>query len=250
MYRQALLCAAVVAASYVCASAQEEEKDRFKLPHITVSGYSHVLVRPDIAILRLGVLSEKPTAEEAASDIAAGATSVIAKLKDLGVDPKDIQTERLGIDPVVIEERDPKTRELLKRTLTGYRAYTSIYVTTHDVDKAGPLATRVVEAGANQFQSLGFLVSNDSELEDQQREKAVEDAVRRAGMFAHGAHMKLGRLLAIEPDPDTTDRGTAADLPTRKGSPQTGPRSIVIPVEPGMETISAHVSATWELIPE
>jgi hypothetical protein len=59
--------------------------------------------------------------------------------------------------------------------------------------------------------------------------------------------MKLGRLLEI--DPRGEGDGNAADLPARKGVDAVGPRTVVVPVEPGTISISATVSATWELVP-
>ncbi|MGA3063885.1 MAG: hypothetical protein ABSD90_11785 [Methylocystis sp.] len=56
--------------------------------------------------------------------------------------------------------------------------------------------------------------------------------------------MKLGRLLAIEPNPEFG----AADLPMQRSSE--GPRAVVVPIEPGIVRIEATVSATWELVPE
>jgi uncharacterized protein YggE len=70
--------------------------------------------------------------------------------------------------------------------------------------------------------------------------------MRRAKLFASGASMKLGRLLAIDPEPDCS--GGEADLPTRRV--EAVAHVVVIPVEPGTIRIGAQVRATWELFPE
>lgn len=228
-------------------SAWADDEMKFKEPYIVVDGSASVDAVPDRATMRLGVVVEKPTAAEAAAEVAKSAASVIASLKDLGVETKDIRTYNLEIDPVVIDDRDPQTKAFVKRTLAGYKASTLLEVTIKDVAKAGPLASRVVETGANTFKGLSFGVSDYEEREDGMRAKAVKNAMRRAELYASGANMKLGRLLALNPDPD---RGNAADLPTRKSEVSAAPVRIVIPVEPGVVTIGAHVSATWELVPE
>jgi uncharacterized protein YggE len=94
---------------------------------------------------------------------------------------------------------------------------------------------------------LYFDVSDRSDREDAQRVKAVAEAMRRAKLFAHGASMKLGRLLAIDPEADRND-GSEAALATRR--PDVSPHVVVIPVEPGTVRIGARVTATWELVPE
>jgi len=228
----------------VQATAQEMGQNgepKFTLPHITVRGSTFVEVKPDTATLHLGVVNEKNTAAAAAAENARGAAAAITMLKDLGIDPKDIKTTNLTISPVVVEDRDPKT-SAVKRTLTGYRATNSLQVLIRDIDNAGVVATRVVEAGANNFQGIDFSVSDREAREDNLRAKAVGEAMRRAGLYAGGASMKLGRLLAIDPDPTY---GDAADLPRRI---QAGP--FVMPVEPGVMRINVQVSATWELVPQ
>jgi uncharacterized protein len=229
------------------AAQAAEDNAQFAAPHITVTGTSYAEVKPDIATLRLGVISEKPTAAEAESENAASSIAVIASLKTLGIDPKDIRTSALTLSPVMVEERDPKTNGVIKRTLTGYRAANYLDVKIRDVDKAGAIASKVVEMGANTFQGLDFEVSDYEDKADEQRAKAVTTAMRRAKLFASGASMKLGRLLAIDPEPDAD--GGLADLPARRGG-DPGPHVIVIPVEPGTQKISAQVRATWELFPE
>jgi uncharacterized protein len=240
--------ATIGALGLFCTIARAQEADsKFALPHITVSGTAFVEVKPDIATLQLGVVTEKPTAAEAASENAIASTATIATLKKIGVEPKDIRTSNLTLSPVMVEERDPKTQGVVKRNLTGYRTSNSLSVRIRDVDKAGVIASQVVEAGANTYQGLYFSVSDPTARADTMRAKAVGEAMRRAALFAHGASMKLGRLLAIDPEPDRRSVGEA-DLPMRR--PDIGPHVVVIPVEPGTERVEATVSATWELVPE
>lgn len=245
MFGKSIVIAVVLSAP--CNIAVAQENTQFTLPHISITGSSFAGVRPDIATLRLGVISEKPTAAEAESENSNSSTSVIAELKDIGVDPKDIQTSSLTLAPVMVEERDPKTNGITKRTLTGYRASNYLDVTIRDVDKAGSMASRVVAMGANTYQGLTFEVSDAATIEDDQRAKAIAEAIRRAKLYAHSASMRLGRLLAIDPEADRNDGGMA-DLPTRKVD--NSPHVVVIPVEPGLVQIGGRVSVTWELLPE
>jgi uncharacterized protein YggE len=243
MIHRSALALAVLSLSCALADAQERDQ-KFTLPHITVTGTSFVEVRPDIATLSLGVVNERPTAAEAESENARAAASAIAGLKEFGVDPKDIKTSSLVLAPVMVEERDPKTNGVVKRTLTGYRAENGLTVTIRDVDKAGAIASRVAASGANFYRGLYFSVSDKEAREDGLRAAAVKEAMRKAALYSHGAATKLGRLLAIEPNPEFG----AANLPMQKSSD--GPRTVVVPVEPGNVRIESTVSATWELVPE
>jgi uncharacterized protein YggE len=243
MIHRSALALAVLSLSCALADAQERDQ-KFTLPHITVTGTSFVEVRPDIATLSLGVVNARPTAAEAESENARAAASAIAGLKEFGVDPKGIKTSSLVLAPVMVEERDPKTNGVVKRTLTGYRAENGLTVTIRDVDKAGAIASRVVASGANFYRGLYFSLSDEEARKDGLRANAVKEAMRKAALYSHGAAMKLGRLLAIEPNPEFG----AANLPMQKSSD--GPRTVVVPVEPGNVRIESTVSATWELVPE
>ena len=219
------------------------------IPHVSVSGRAFVEVKPDLATLSLGVVSEKTTAAEATAENAQATTNAIAVLKSLGVDPKDIKTTSLALTPVVTEERDPKTNALIKRNVTSYRASNMLQVRIRDVDKAGAIAARAVaEGSANTYNGLSFSVSDQEAREDGLRAKAVGDAMRKAALYAQGASMKLGRVLAIEADPDRSVIANS-DMPMLRAG-HNSPNVLPIPVEPGVTLIEVRVSGVWELLPE
>ncbi len=236
---------AFVAVTAVSAARAEDTKDDFKIPRISVEGAAHEDVKPDRALLTLGVVSEKPTAALAAAENAKLATAAVAEMKRLGIAAADIKTLSVTLDPVMIEDRDPKTNQILKRTLTGYRATNSIGVTLRDVDRAGAIVSQIVESGANTYRNVQFEVSDAEARLDSLREQAIREARRRATIYARGAAMKLGRLMAIDPNPEPSGY---ADLPARKVA--AGPVTVVLPIEPGVERIGARVTAVWELVPE
>ncbi len=241
------LFVACVALTLSCAPAFAQEKS--PLPHITVSGKAFVEVKPDIATLSLGVISEKNTAAEATAENAQATTATIAVLKSLGVDAKDIKTTSLVLAPIVTEERDPKTNALVKRKVASYRAQNLLQARIRDVDQAGAIAARVVaEGSANSFNGLSFSVSDQEAREDALRGKAVGDAMRKAALYAQGASMKLGRVLAIEADPDHAMIANA-DMPMLRAA-RNGANVLPIPVEPGVASIEVRVSGVWELVPE
>lgn len=239
-------CAALVLS---CALAFAQDAPKSPLPHISVSGKAFVEVKPDIATLSLGVITEKATAAEATSENARATTNAISVLKSLGVDPMDIKTTSLVLAPVVTEERNPQTNALVHRNVTGYRASNLLQVRIRDVDQAGAIAARVVADGsANTYNGLSFSVSDEEAREDDLRKKAVGDAMRKAALYAQGASMKLGRVLAIETEPDRNVIASA-EMPMMRAAPG-GANVLPIPVEPGVVRIEDRVSGVWELLPE
>lgn len=220
------------------------EETKPEIPSITVVASASEEVRPDLAILTLGVETERPDRIAAAEQNARAARAMIDKLKAEGIDPADIKTSAVSLDPIIIEERDPKTRAVIKRTVTGYKASNYIDVRIRNIDRAGAIATEAIASGGNVFRRLSFKVSDEVQREEALRIKAIAEAHRRAKAYAGAASAKLGRLLKIDPASDGP-YGNAADL-ARPPAPDQFTR-IVIPVEPGVNQVGALVTVTWEL---
>jgi uncharacterized protein YggE len=228
-------------------AAQESGGARAAAAHIRVVGSAQDEVRPDIAVLNLGVVDEKPTAQDAMAENSRLTAAAIATVKGLGVDAKDIRTASVDLWPIMVDEHDPKTHAVTGRTLRGYRAENMISVTIRDLDKAGAIATKVVAAGANTYRGLSFDISDEDKKLDDLRAKAVADAMRKARLYASGASMKVGRLLAIDADPNRHPVGVQK-FAARAAAPAGG--GAPIPIEPGVRQLRLEVSTTWELVPE
>ncbi|HTO78801.1 MAG TPA: SIMPL domain-containing protein [Methylocystis sp.] len=218
-----------------------ETDSRCGVPHITVRGEAKSEEPPNVAYLSFGVVNDAPTAEQAAADNAAPSAATIEAVKAMGVDSKDIQSLSFSVSPVYLEERDPATRQPIKQKITGYRANHLFRLRLHDVDKVGFVVAKLLAKGANEAQNFSFGVTDQDNKMDALRFRAVAEARRRAEVYAKAASMKLGRLLALDPQPGETGY---ADLPMRRFEAK-----AVIPVEPGVIQLTTEVEATWELIP-
>src|SRR5215510_14004393 len=109
---------------------------------IQVSGVAVVNVRPDRALIKLGVQSNGRSAKEAQSGNAATIKQVVEALKSLGIDQKDIATDWYSIEPLY-EDYD-------SLHIKGYRIYNIVEITMRDVSKANNAIVAAFQAGANQ----------------------------------------------------------------------------------------------------
>src|SRR5512136_2572607 len=75
-------------------------------PSITVTGSAFEEVVPDRATIFLGVVSERPTAAEAAAENARAAQAVIDEIKAQGVAEKNIATLGATLAPYSSDEPD------------------------------------------------------------------------------------------------------------------------------------------------
>jgi len=216
------------------------------VPTVTVVGRATEDVRPDIAILTFDILDERPTASDAASENARRTTAVIEGLEGGGIETKDIATIGVNLTPVWNDERDAKTGQVVKRTLSGYQASNALSVRVRAIDKTGSINEQGVQYGAV-YQSVAFVLSDCEAREDALRVKAVANARRRASLYAEGASMKLGALQGIDADlaPPLYRVGSGAAR-TLNMAPAAAP----LPIEPGLITLSDSVTATWALAPQ
>jgi hypothetical protein len=237
------LAAAALALAGLGASARagDDKVDDFKISRITLSASASTQAKPDQAMLRLGVLSEKPTAQEASAANAQAMRETIDMLKAQGVDAKDIQTAVVSLQPVYTEVgASPRPQ---KPKVAAYRATNQVRVLLRNLETAGAVVAKAIESGANQVDGFDLIVSDRAKRLDGLRTDAVREARRRAQLYADGADMKLGRLLTVEPEADARGPQPLGMMRARMSAAE-----APAPIEPGLETIETSVQTTWELL--
>jgi uncharacterized protein YggE len=190
---------------------------------ISVPGMGRVLVEPDIATLRLGVLVVRATAAAARESAAVTMNAVLASLTDKGVAKRDQRTALLSLSPVTDYSSDKGPR------VTGYQAANSVSVTVRDLSLAGTLIDAALGAGATSLDGLDFSIADPSAAEEEARKAAMADAKRRATTIAAAAGVTLGPVVGVSegsgggPAPYPMPRmmamkAEAADTPVEAGS--------------------------------
>ena len=246
MLAKSVLTFAIASLALAGSALAQEPSASKNVPTVSVVGFASEDARPDIAIVTFDIADERPTATAAESENARLSTALIEGVKGAGIDAKDIATVGLSLSPVWSDEQDLKTGRIVKRTLTGYQASNTLNVRMRAVDKTGAIIAQGVENGAV-YRGVAFDLSDRESREDALRVKAVGNARLRASLYAEGASMKLGPLLAINADlaPPFYRVGSGA-VRTLNLAPSATP----LPVEPGLITLSESVTATWALAPQ
>ena len=211
------------------------------VPNLSVIGEAYEDVAPDVAILRFGVVTESPSAADAAAENARAVDAVLAQLKTFGVPDADIETLGVTLAPATIEERDPKTGKL-KTPQKLFRARNDLQARVAPVGKAGEIAGSLIDKGVNSFEGVDFEVANPQQRLDSLRREAVRDAERQAKIYAEAAGLRLSRVLEIRPIEanDMRPRAFAAKAGAERGA-------MEIPLRPGLQRLSARVNMVWGL---
>jgi len=211
------------------------------LATVSVVGVASEDARPDIAVVILNVIDDRPNANEAASENARISTAVIDGLKGSGIDAKDITTVGLSLAPVLTEQRDPKTNQPVKSISNGFHASNVLRVRVREIDRTGAFIAAAVQNGAL-YQGLSFDLSDRESREDALRVKAVVNAMHRATLYAEGASLKLGALKTLGADGGSYQPIGASFKTFSMVSGATPPA-----IEPGLITLHESVNATWEM---
>lgn len=236
--RKITLFACLMLAAPALAQSGETVRD---YPVVEVRGTAMEDVAPDRADVTLGVFAEKPTAAEATAALARHSSGLMQEIDAAGLARKDVKTTSVDVTPIYAEAREPKT-QIVKQTLTGFRASTQLVVTTADIEHVGDLVTKLLSTHANQLEGVAFRVSDRAEREDALLGKAVANAQKRAKLLAEGASMKLGELVEI-------DAGQNAPMAyaAPKARRMATEAAASVAIRPGEERLEAQVRTLWRL---
>ncbi len=165
--------------------------DQQNMNQITVSGESKVYVKPDIALVNLGVTITGLTTEDVVSRSTERMNSVIKAVKDMEVEEKDIQTTNYNLYPLY------NYTQAAGRVFQGYTLEQNISVKIRDFSKVGEILQKATSAGANLTGNLVFTVDDIETHKAQARAEAIEKAKEKAKELAKESGIKLGKIINV-----------------------------------------------------
>ncbi|WP_338468284.1 SIMPL domain-containing protein [Novosphingobium sp. ZN18A2] len=206
-------------------------------PVVEINATHTVNGAPDVAVVSAGVTTRAQSAVAAMRQNAEAMTGVVAKIKALGVDPKDIQTQGIRLNPQYrYNGNEP-------RTFLGYDASNRVSIKLHKVAETGEVLDALVAAGATDISGPDFQLEDDAAAKAAARKAAFAEARERASEYARMAGYSGVRLLEIDesvshqgPVPMMVQARMADSAPMAK-----------TPVEPGEVGTSVSVTAKFEM---
>lgn len=201
---------------------------------IVVVGSGEFSAKPDMAQIQVGVVTMAPSAANALAANNAAMEKLFKALADRGVAEKDLQTSNFNVAPQY--RHDPQGRQ--QPEIAGYQVSNQVSVKVRQLGNLGAVLDELVTKGANQVHGVSFGVAEPEGLLDVARRRAVEDARRKAELYAKAAGVKVGRVVRID------EQGTR--VPPRVESFGMA-RAAAVPVAPGEQQFHASVTVTFEL---
>lgn len=208
--------------------AAEEREPRT----VSVVGEGRAANTPDIATLQLGVETTDATLTIAQSDNNRRSATLRARLHELGIEARDIQTSGYNVG----QDHGPEGP-------IGYRVSNMIRITVRALDRVGTILDGAIEAGANRVHHVGFGALDSIEAQHQAREAAMADAHSKAAHYAALAGARLGPVLAI------VEVGAKPPPFMHATAPMRALRTT-IPIDPGEGVSTVAIQVSYALLPD
>jgi len=204
------------------------------VPVIVTSGQATVRRVPDRAWVQITAESRARSPREAQKLNADAMSSVMQKLKGLGLAADALQTRGYELQP----EYDYANG---RQTLRGYVARNSVEVRVDDLPRVGEILDLAVTAGATSAGNVRFDLKDKDAAEREALRLAVADARRRADAAAAGAGLKVERIVRIE------EHRVAVSPPPRPMMMSMRAEAGQAPAEPPIEAGELELRATVTL---
>lgn len=176
----------------------------------SVNGEGKVVATPDIAQISFGVLTQGgKNLADLQKQNSDKANSIIAFLKESGIEAKDIKTEFYNISPryqsfrcppPIISETEAESiiPPCRPAEIVGYSINQSVSVKIRDLNKTGDILEGVVGKGANNLSGPIFTLDEPTQLRNQARQEAINKARETALATAKAGGFRLGKLISIQ----------------------------------------------------
>ena len=194
---------------------------------------------PDTAVIQMNVSVQDSTSQAAYESASKEVEQVRQVLRSNGIDPKAATIGFFSVQPVY----DWKP----KQHVTGYRVSSDVTLKLKDFSKIGPITQQLADANVSESQTMNYTLENI----DDAKNRAVEDAYRRAHNHAEALARAAGRTLGelSYASVDTFEQPHVV-RPMARSMAAASVAAAPAPTEeftPQNVTVTAHVNALFNL---
>ncbi len=201
---------------------------------IVVDGQGKVTGTPDIATITLGIDTKAPDVVTAQPMNSAIATSLLEKVKALGISEDDIQTTAYNVYENTTWNPETNTSES-----QGWIVSQTLTVKVRDTSKISTLLDVAGKNGVTTISGPSFTIDDPSNLKAEARDKAVADAESKARALADRLGVRLDGVVGYS---EYTDQG-----PMPYYADALGMGGAAKSIEPGTNEVNLNVSITYKL---
>jgi uncharacterized protein YggE len=205
---------------------------------VKTAGTAELKVTPDQAVIQLGVEHQSATAKNAKAIVTDTSRKILAALKKLGIDDKDIQTDYLSLQAMIDYRKGLR--------ITNFTAEQSLSVKIRDLSRLDDVMDAVISAGANNIGGIEYQSSELRKYKDQARDEAAKAAREKADALAKALGNQIGKTYSVEEVQQSEGSylygGMAANTVMEED------KSRAPSTAPGELTVKASVIVTFDLL--
>src|SRR5579863_340270 len=194
---------------------------------------------PDTAVIEFNISAQEEKSQAAYQHASKDAEQVREVLRANGIEPKAATIGFFSVQPMY--EWKPKQKVI------GYRVTTDVTLKLKDFAKIGPITQQLADANVSERQTLNYTLENI----DEAKNKAVEDAYRRARNSAEAVARASGRNLGeLSYASVDTFENARVPVPRMARAMVATPNAAPAPTEeftPQDVIVTAHVNAVFSL---
>ena len=167
---------------------------------ISVSGKGEAISVPDIAVFSFTVSRDAKVASDAQGQVTKSMDVILAELKALGIEEKDIKTTDYSLWPKYTSETivcSPTFCPPSRQVQDGYTASHNVSVKVRSTEDVGEALRVAGENGATGLSSISFTVDNPDKILDEARAEAIKDAKEKAKLLSKELGVRLVRVVSF-----------------------------------------------------
>ncbi len=211
---------------------------------VSVSGLGEVTAKPDVALVNVGIITQKSTVEEAQTENNNKMNAIITELKgQYKIAEEDIKTSYYQINP-----RYDWTEG--RQRIIGYEVSQSVEVKVRNFDNIGKIVSMAGEKGANSVSGPNFTIDDPEVYKAEARKEAIAQAKEKAKSLADEVGINLGRIVGFSEDMATPSY-YAGDYAYGMGSSvEEKALSSAVPqadIQSGSQEVKVNVYITYEI---
>lgn len=238
-----LQCAALLIVSAAAAplAAQPAGVPAATLSSIRVTGDARVSAKPDRVQIDLGVQTQAPLSQDAASANARALDAVLAAVRKAAGAGAQIKTVSYSLSPNY--QYHPGGGE---PTITGYTALNVVEVVLDDLARIGDVLDAATRTGANRVQGIQWTLRDQDAVRAQALREAATRAHAEAEVLAGALNLRIIRVLTVE---ESSPQIVPVRVRMAAARAAVSAAEVATPVEAGTLDVSANVTLTVEVGP-
>ena len=214
---------------------------------ISVSGKGEAISVPDIAVFSFTVSRDAKVASDAQGQVTKSMDVILAELKALGIEEKDIKTTDYSLWPKYASEPiicSPTFCPPSRQVQDGYTASHNVSVKVRSTEDVGEALRVTGENGATGLSNISFTVDDPDKILDEARAKAIKDAREKAKLLSRELGVRLVRVVSFY---DNTGGGPMPYYAEGLGSDmvKTSAPAPTIPI--GENKVNVSVTIVYEI---